>query len=76
MLEQLFGSYREMYLEMKTPTLSLLPERREEIVLAEPDPRLRARLLCDYIAGMTDGFAIRTYKRLSDPEFGSIVDII
>jgi dGTPase len=76
LLEQLFGSYREMYLEMETPTLSLLPERREEIVLAEPDPRLRARLLCDYIAGMTDGFAIRTYKRLSDPEFGSIVDII
>jgi len=25
---------------------------------------------------MTDGFAIRTYKRLFDPEFGSLVDLI
>jgi dGTPase len=36
----------------------------------------RVRLICDYIAGMTDGFAIRTYKRLFDPDFGSLVDLI
>jgi len=24
---------------------------------------------------MTDGFAIRTYKRLFDPDFGSILDL-
>ena len=35
----------------------------------------KARILCDYIAGMTDGFAIRTYKRLFDPHFGSILDL-
>jgi len=35
----------------------------------------KARILCDYIAGMTDGFAIRTYKRLFDPDFGSILDL-
>ena len=33
-------------------------------------------IICDYIASMTDGFATRTYKRLFDPEFGSIVDLI
>lgn len=37
---------------------------------------LRAILVCDYIAGMTDGFAVRTYKRLFDPEFGSIADLV
>ena len=36
----------------------------------------RARFLCDYIAGMTDGFASRTYKRLTDPDFGSIADLV
>jgi dGTPase len=37
--------------------------------------RAKARMLCDYIAGMTDGFAIRTHKRLFDPDFGSILDL-
>ncbi len=76
LLEQLFNSYREMYLDQDSPSLSLLPEKWEEVVLAESGCNRRARLLCDYIAGMTDGFAIRCYRRLSDPEFGSIVDII
>jgi dGTPase len=38
--------------------------------------RLKARILCDYVAGMTDGFAVRTYKRLFDPDFGSILDLV
>src|SRR5215469_12087359 len=33
------------------------------IRLTPPDRRARARVMCDYIAGITDGFAIRTYKR-------------
>ena len=28
----------------------------------------RARIVCDYIAGMTDGFAMDEYRRLYDPE--------
>jgi dGTPase len=27
-----------------------------------------ARVVCDYIAGMTDRFALEEYKRLTDPE--------
>jgi dGTPase len=34
------------------------------------------RIICDHLAGMTDGFAIRTYRRLFDPRFGSIADLI
>jgi dGTPase len=33
-------------------------------------------VLCDYLAGMTDGFASRIYKRLFDADFGSIVDLV
>jgi dGTPase len=33
-------------------------------------------VLCDYLAGMTDAFAARIYKRLFDADFGSIVDLV
>jgi len=31
------------------------------------DPVARARVVADYIAGMTDRYAIREHKRLNDP---------
>lgn len=76
MLERIFAAYRDTYIDGAGPPLTLLPEHRDAAVRAEPDPARRARLVCDYLAGMTDGFAVRTYKRLFDPEFGSIVDIV
>jgi len=36
----------------------------------------RARLLCDYVSGMTDAYALRSYKRLLDPDYGSISELI
>jgi dGTPase len=36
----------------------------------------KARLLCDYISGMTDAYALRSYKRLFDPDYGSISELI
>lgn len=39
-------------------------------------PEAKARLICDFLAGMTDGYAARTYKRLFAPDFGSIGDLI
>ncbi|MFN7560415.1 MAG: hypothetical protein ACK5TH_01440 [Prosthecobacter sp.] len=36
----------------------------------------RTRLVCDWIANMTDRFAFRTYRRLFDAEFGSITDFV
>lgn len=76
MLEHIFSAYRKMYLDATEGGLSLLPEHRDGAVLRERDGMRRARLVCDYIAGMTDAFAVRTYKRLFDPDFGSIVDIV
>ena len=31
-------------------------------------PAIPQRVMCDYIAGMTDRYAIQEYKRLFDPE--------
>jgi dGTPase len=45
-------------------------------IMATPHADERARLVCDFLAGMTDGYASRTYKRLFSPDFGSINDLI
>lgn len=34
----------------------------------------RARVICDHIAGMTDGFLLKTYDRLFSPRMGSVFD--
>jgi dGTPase len=72
-LEGIFEAFAESYLD--SSGLRLMPESFDRIIRLKQDRRTRARILCDYIAGMTDGFAIRTYKRLYDPDFGSLLDI-
>ncbi len=39
-------------------------------------PEKKARLVCDFLAGMTDGYAARTFRRLFEPGFGSIGDLV
>ena len=72
-LEGIFGAFAESYLNDAGFGLRLLPESFDRIIRSKSDRRVRARLVCDYVAGMTDGFALRTYQRLFDPDFGSIV---
>jgi dGTPase len=72
-LEGIFEAFSESYLSQSG--LRIMPESFDRIIRLKNDRRARARVLCDYIAGMTDGFAIRTYKRLFDPGFGSILDL-
>lgn len=43
---------------------------------ASADHRQRARLVCDFLAGMTDGYAARTFNRMFTPDYGSIGDLI
>jgi len=38
--------------------------------------RTRARLVCDFLAGMSDGYAARMYQRLFTPDFGSLGDLV
>lgn len=55
-LEDLF----ERYLE----TPRLLPEKVQESIRRSGEEK---RVICDYIAGMTDRFALEEYRKLTDP---------
>lgn len=81
MLRQLFGTYEEHYWASTKPdkdTFRLLPSNAHVQVMQIPraDAESRARLICDHLSGMSDEFAVRTYRRMFDPDFGSLVDLI
>ncbi len=78
-LTRLFDVYAELYIEPDAPGpnhFKLLSEEEERLVFSQPDKASRARIVCDVLAKMTDGIATRTYKRLFDADFGSIVDLV
>ncbi|HMV26789.1 MAG TPA: deoxyguanosinetriphosphate triphosphohydrolase, partial [bacterium] len=76
-LRKIFKAFEKHYLTNDNQTsMTLLPDHTEQPVRAEKEVKKRARLICDYVTGMTDGFALRTYKRLYDPDFGSIMDLV
>jgi dGTPase len=76
MLERLFGALFENYLGEDAPRHPLLSKAFENEMQAAAGEAAQARIICDYLAGMTDSFASRAYKRLFDPDFGSIVDLV
>jgi dGTPase len=74
----LFGLWRscwENYVETGPRVIEILPPHVGALIKAEPDERGKARRICDWLAGLTDGLIIRTYKRLNEPDFGSIRDL-
>ncbi|HTR81481.1 MAG TPA: dNTP triphosphohydrolase [Bacteroidota bacterium] len=75
-LKKIFNALKENYTETSHSPINLLPRDAEKTIRASQSPQQTMRLLCDHIAGMTDGFAVRTYKRLFDAEFGSLADLI
>ena len=76
MVRRIFETLVENYVTQTNSKLNLLPAGMEKTIRATKNKRDRFRLICDHIAGMTDGFAVRMYKRLFEPDFGSIVDLI
>ncbi len=74
-LDRLFGALRENYIEPEKPKLAFLPARWNTVLGEAKTPAMRARLVCDFLADLTDGAAIRLYRRLFDPAFGSITDL-
>jgi len=74
-LDRLFGALRENYIEPKAPKLAFLPARWNAVLREAKGENARARLVCDFLADLTDGAAIRLYRRLFDPAFGSITDL-
>lgn len=74
-ISQLFEALAERYIGNES-NFQLLPRKVARHIEQAGSDDAKARLLCDRIAGMTDGYAIRIYKRIFDPDFGSIVDLI
>lgn len=48
-------------------------QKYQEAVQVSPQDGLR--VICDYVAGMTDEYATKLYQRLFTPRFGSIFDV-
>jgi dGTPase len=63
------------YVEKPARVIHILPTRVGKLINAEKSKAAKARQICDYLAGLTDGMIVRTYRRLFDPEFGSIRDL-
>ncbi|MBC8126103.1 MAG: dNTP triphosphohydrolase [Gloeobacteraceae cyanobacterium ES-bin-144] len=79
MLRQLWEVLCERYVTKGTidgQDFQLLPADTAAEISSVGDESAKARLVCDFLAGMTDGYAARTYKRLFSPDFGSIGDLI
>ncbi|HEY0255924.1 MAG TPA: dNTP triphosphohydrolase [Candidatus Methylacidiphilales bacterium] len=64
------------YLGTSGRPLVLVPGGVHKTVLKAETKTERARLLCDHLSGMTDAYALRSYKRLLDPDYGSISELI
>jgi dGTPase len=79
MLRRLWDLLHERYVEGKPidgQFFQLLPDEQACEIEEAETPSERARLVCDFLAGMTDGFAARMYQRLFSPGFGSIGDFV
>jgi len=75
-LTKMFEVLRDRYIEPSGSKLHLMPATQEAEIEKAPDAATRARLVCDWVASMTDAFAFRTYRRLFDANFGSITDFV
>jgi dGTPase len=74
-LFQLWESCWRNYVEKEARVINILPPRVGRLIDAEATHAGKARQICDWLAGLTDGMIVRTYRRLFDPEFGSIRDL-
>ena len=74
-LFDLWDSCWRNYVERGSRVIKVLPPRVGQLIDAETTVPGKARRICDWLAGLTDGMIVRTYRRLFDPEFGSIRDL-
>jgi dGTPase len=74
-LGTLYEAFCEHALGQAERPLGILPPLIAKLIAAEPTERGKRRRVCDHLASMTDGQIGRTYRRLFDPDYGSIVDL-
>ena len=75
MIENLFKRFEENYVRSPNDT-KLLPDFNHRLLCNEKNKINRARMICDYISGSTDSHAMRIYRRLFDPEYSSLADLV
>ena len=75
-LRGLWDALHGNYFAPGTKPMVLVPQDVHAAFLATDDKSAKARLLCDHLSGMTDAYALRSYKRLLDPDYGSISELI
>jgi dGTPase len=74
-LFDLWDSCWRNYVEKGSRVINVLPPRVGRLLEAESSQAGKARQICDWLSGLTDGMIVRTYQRLFDPQFGSIRDL-
>lgn len=75
MLTSIFKALEDNYI-LSVRSTKLLPDFTDHLIRNEKDKFTRARLVCDYMSGMTDSFAMRNYKRLFDSDYSSLKDMV
>ncbi len=74
MIESVFNLFEKNYVTTLSNT-KLLPDFNDKIIRKEKNKKQRARMICDYIAGSTDSYATRMYRRLFDIEYSALTDL-
>ena len=74
-LFDLWDSCWRNYVERGPRVIRILPPHVGRLIESETTEAGKARQICDWLAGLTDGMIVRTYQRLFDPQFGSIRDL-
>jgi dGTPase len=74
-ISALYNAIWENYAERSERVISILPPNVGRLIAAEKSLDGKARRICDFLSGQTDGMVVRTYRRLFDPEFGSFRDL-
>lgn len=69
-VENLFNEFT------KDNSENMLPPDFQEMIENTDDVKKRKRIICDYIAGMTDQYALKIYGRLFSHEISSVFEII
>jgi len=64
----------ELFDALSSDPERLLPENSLKRYKGEKDDAKKPRIICDFIAGMTDEYATRLYEKLHYPHKGSIFD--
>jgi len=74
-LFELWDTAWKNYVIKKGRTINVLPPQVGNLINKEKTEAMKARRICDWLAGLTDGMIVHTYRRLFDAQFGSFRDL-